>query len=198
METLDALRARIRQMEGRGEAMAPVRQVLSTGVAAWDAAWGGLPSPGATEVVGPLGAGRAGLLAALARGAAGAIAWVEEERSLYPPALAAAGVCLSRVAWVRAPLTGIQVAVEQVVGSGCFSLVLVDLPRVPPGAWAHWGRAVLRGATALVVATERTVSDPAVTLRLSLSSGQITVIRARDGRLGRTAPLAAGVAACVS
>lgn len=195
METLDALRARIRSIEGRGEAAVSARRVVSTGVAAWDAAWGGLPSPGATEVVGPLGAGRAGLLAALARSASGTVAWVEEERSLYPPALAAAGVCLSRVAWVRAPLTGVQVAVEQVVGSGCFSLVLVDLPRVPAGAWSHWGRAVLRGATALVVATERTVSDPAVALRLSLSSGQVTVVRARDGRLGRTAPLAAGLAA---
>jgi hypothetical protein len=195
METLEALRARIRSIEGRGDGAETLRRVVSTGVAAWDAAWGGLPCPGATEILGPLGSGRAGVLSALARGAEGPVAWMEEERSLYPPALAAQGVSLAHVAWVRAPLTGLEVAVEQVVASGCFTRVLVDIARVPPGAWARWGRAVLRGSTALVVATERTVADPAVSLRLALSGGQITVVRARDGRLGRTASLAAGRAA---
>lgn len=82
-----------------------VRPVAATGIEAVDELLhGGLPLGAITEVVGPECSGRTGLaLSFLARitGEGKVCAWVDVSDALDPESAAAAGVCLSRMLWVR-------------------------------------------------------------------------------------------------
>src|SRR5262245_13637575 len=98
---LDALRARIRALEGD---TAVRRRRVPTGVTSLDGLLGGLPQPGIVELSGPEGAGRARVALGVAAtfGRAGmAIAWVDPSFRLYPPSAADHGVPLERLLVVR-------------------------------------------------------------------------------------------------
>ena len=94
--SLDALRARIREIEG-----VRVRtQRTPSGVHAVDTLIGGLPTPGIVEICGPLGSGRTHLALELVHAALTQrkqVAWVDYEHLLYAPALEALGLPLHRL-----------------------------------------------------------------------------------------------------
>jgi len=86
----------------------------------------GLP-PGITVLTGDRGAGRltyAARFAAEETKASRPIAWVDVKGTLYPPALAAHGVDLSRVLMVKSEDERVVYAAEQIVSSGAFGLVI--------------------------------------------------------------------------
>jgi cell division inhibitor SulA/protein ImuA len=88
---------------------------------------GGLPKGGLTILTGDRGAGRltiAARIAAEETKASRPIAWVDAKGTLYPPALAAAGVELERVLMVKSEDERIVYAAEQIVSSGAFHLVV--------------------------------------------------------------------------
>lgn len=193
---LDALRARIRALEGG----APVqRRRESSGVDVIDEILGGLPKPGIVEICGPLGAGRvqvAGALLAEATRRHRVVAWVDPLRRLYPPALAELGVRLEQLLIVRPSEDGSQPWLwsgEQLLRSGCFELVVVDrpddqgLPRRPIGA--RWARAAEHGGSTALVLGERPARQLAADVRLAVGRGEVVAVRDRGGSLGGMGPL---------
>src|SRR5215510_4279077 len=102
---------------------------------------GGLPKGAITVLTGPLGAGRMTIAArALAEEtkATRPVAWVDARGTLYPPALAQAGVDLSRMLMVRGVKERGLFAVEQILESGAFGIV------VATGLESHLSQAGLR------------------------------------------------------
>jgi len=186
--SLEALRARIRELEGT-----PVHvQQVATGVQAFDELVGGLPRPGLVELHGPPGTGRTRLaLAVAARWTAerALVAWVDADHTLYPPAAADLEVVLRRLLIVRPPHDRVPWAVEQLLRSGCFPLVVASgLGRVGKAGhgWAHAAEA--GGCTGLILG-ERPFRQVPAGVRLAVGSGEVTVVRNRGGRTGRSASL---------
>ncbi len=123
---------RLREQTRRWRQQELLRPCLSSGSASLDA-WlgGGWPLGKVCKLVGPYSAGRTTaavttVAAATARGEV--VAWVDMADALDPASLAAAGVDLERVLWVR-PATPEQAvrAVELVLEVGGFTVVVVDL-----------------------------------------------------------------------
>src|SRR5690606_32371474 len=198
--SLDALRARIREIEGSARVE---RRRHSSGVELVDELVGGLPCPGLVEISGPPGTGRTRLalqLVAAATAGGRAVAWVDPERRLYPPAVEALGVPLHRLLLVRPPAVAspgeggpVVWAAEQILRSGCFPLVVVNLPDQREGfdrGGGHtWARAAERGhCTALVLTTRPRRPFPAE-IRLATGAGRVQVLRDRGGRPGSGAAL---------
>jgi len=200
--TLAELRAQIRALEGGARV---VRRRAPSGVPVVDDLLGGLPRPGIVEISGVPGSGRVRLVASLLARATEqrrAVAWVDPERRLYPPALAAHGVEVSRLLVVRPPSDGSHPwlwATEQLLRSGCFELVVVEPPtaRGPGGRRAvarrpigpRWARAAEHGQSTALVLGERPARQLAADVRLSVASEQVAVVRDRGGVAGRQRPL---------
>ncbi len=182
--SLDALRVRIRALEGRQVQ----RRREPCGVPELDALVGGLPAPGIVELHGPLGAGVTRLAAGvLARHAllGRPVAWVDVGRELYPPALAELGLDLRWLLLVSPPGGHEAWAVEQLLRSGCFPVVAVSGLQRIRRAGARWAHAAEQGAcTALVLARQPERSLPA-DLRISVDTEGLTVVRDRVGSFGR-------------
>jgi hypothetical protein len=104
--------------------------VRSTGIAAIDRLLeGGIPKAAITVLTGPAGAGRMTIAArALAEEtrATKPVAWVDGKGTLYPPALAQAGVDLSRLLIVRGVRERALFAIEQILESQAFGLVVAS------------------------------------------------------------------------
>ena len=194
--SLEALRAQIRAIEGSPRVH---RTRVSVGVDAVDALVGGLPRPGLVELCGAPGTGGARLAAQIAAAQTRqrlSVAWVDPMQHLYPPALADLGVDLARLLVVRPPGDGTAPegwATEQLLRSGCFSLVVTDLPplsrgRRRPGGHA-WARAAEQGQCTALLLSERPERDVPAELRLQLGGEQVSVLRDRSGRSGRRQPL---------
>ncbi len=183
---IDLLRARIRELEG---ARVVSRRVRS-GVAAVDALVDGLPQPGIVEICGPAGSGRTSLALQLVRQQPAA-AWVDFERSLYPPAVAASGVDLRRLLLLRPAADRGIWAVEQVLRAGCYSQVVVSEPPPLRRAGQRWVRAAEAGGCTLFVLRERAHRDLPADMRLQLDGQRVSVLRNRGGRIGRSQGLPA-------
>lgn len=186
--SLDALRQRIRELEG------PQVQVQSipSGVSILDELVGGLPRPGLVELVGPEGSGRTWLaLRLVAAHQAGhqPAAWVDFEHRLHPPAAQALGVRLDRLLVVRPPADRAAWAMEQLLRSGCFSLVVGADPGGVGRSGARWSLATEAGASTGVILRQRTGRDLPVHLRLSTGQEQLVVLRQRGALAGRSVPL---------
>jgi hypothetical protein len=201
MGTLEALRARIAEIEGRpvrGAGLAVPR--VPSGLAALDAATGGLPQPGLVEVTGPVGSGRTRLVAAMvaARTRAGErVAWVDPAAELYPPALARLGVALSRLLLVRPDAGQVDWTTEQLLRAGCFPLVVraggLAAGAAGRGEGARMAAAARLGASTLVLVTRQgggqggsqggsqgwARPDVAVDLRVEVAGERASVARAR-------------------
>lgn len=118
---------------------APPADTLSTGFAALDAALpgGGWPMGALTEILAPREGGgelRLTLPALAALAARGRwLAWVGSPHVPYAPALAASGLMLERLLWVRAESAVERLwCAEQALRSGACGAVLVWSSRVPP------------------------------------------------------------------
>ena len=186
--SLEALRERIRELEG-----APVQvERIRTGVAAIDGLVGGLPQPGIVELHGPPGSGRTRLALALAArftGEGRLVAWVDADRTLYPPAAGDLDVALQRLLVVRPPADRVVWSVEQLLRSGCFPVVGVSglgrIHNAGPG-WAHAAEA---GSCTLIVLADQPMREIPAVIRLAVGHGEATVVRDRAGRIGKAAPL---------
>ncbi len=184
---LDALRARIRALEGGPRIQ---RRRVRSGVDELDAALGGLPEPGIVEICGAEGCGRARLALALAARvtrAGRAVAWVDPRARLYPPAAHDHGVALERLLIVRPPEDGSAPwawATEQLLRSGCFSLVVVELPPRDGSrrALSHtWARAAEHGHCTALVLSDRPTRELPADVRLSVGGDRLYVTRDRAG-----------------
>jgi len=184
---LEALRARIRALEGGPRIE---RRRHPSGVEAIDRLLGGLPVPGVVEVCGADGAGRATValdLAAAITTAHHLVAWVDPLGRFHPPAAAARGVALERLMIVRPVHDGTSPwawTTEQILRSGCFPLVVTDLPprtgsrRVLSHGWA---RAAEHGRCTALVLSQRTTRELPADVRLSIGDRTLTVLRDRGG-----------------
>jgi recombination protein RecA len=186
--SLDALRERIRAIEGN---RVPQRRSPS-GVGALDRLIEGLPQPGVVEISGLPGTGRlrviAGVAALFACGGQ-PIAWVDPLRHLYPPALAAAGVDLERSLWVCPPPDRLSWALEQVVESGAFPLVVSVDPPVRAQTGRRWGLAAEKGGVTLMVTQLRPARDLPACVRLGIQGEQLVVLRDRQADPGASGAL---------
>ncbi len=177
---------------------------LGTGVPELDGWLGGWPSPGVTELVGPLGSGRLSLLlpglAALTRRGRPVLV-VDAMEAVYPPGWAGpgGGVELAQVWMVRPGLDRAGWVAEQAVAAGSVdAVVLLDAPRLGRQA-LRLARACERGGSALFVVAEEAEAELPAALRLQVGGFEagrvrVTCTRSRDGRqLGeRRVHLAAG------
>ena len=187
-DTLAALRARIQAIEGRPA----VETAWSpSGVAAMDAAIGGLPRPGCVELVGACGSGRTRLALSIAAAASRVdpVLWVDPASVFFPPTAQAFGVHLERLIVARPEAANLVWAVEQGLRAGCFPVVVADVAEPIPGAAARWTRAAQLGGCALLVLTEKVDPDLAPAARLVLAHGHVTAVRHRAGRQGAVFPI---------
>ena len=137
----------------------PIRR-LPTGLAALDRALGGgLPRGRVTELAGQRSTGRTGVACAIVARATQAgetIAWIDVDDALEPETVAAAGVVLARLLWVRPRgVPDALRAAEMLLGAGGFGLVALDVGDAgspgPAPAWPRLARAAERSGTALLV-----------------------------------------------
>ena len=130
---LDALRAKIDVLESGVSRVRRVR--VASGWEAFDKQTGGIPRPGLMELCGPIGSGRTRIgfrFVLQTRGQGQQVAWVDSEHTLYPPAAFQQGIDFGGLALIRTPLQEydrLAWVVEQVLRSGCFPLVVVDVPQ---------------------------------------------------------------------
>lgn len=192
--TLDTLRQRIREIEGPRALGSAVSSgsAPSRGPRAAEAM--GLPSPGLVEVVGPLGSGCTRLVAAWAaprtqRGER--VAWVDPQRLLHPPTLQALGVAFDRLLLVRPAEPQVGWAVDQLLRSGCFGLVVLASGDVPDGVGRRWQQATRRGRCTLVTVGRRARADVPADVRVVLEGDVARVRRRRGGTGGQPAALPA-------
>lgn len=182
---LEELRARIRAIEGGPTVR---RRRTPSGVSALDDHVGGVPCPGIVELIGPDGSGRTRLALAMAARhtrQSRHVAWVDPARRLYPPAAADEGVNLGGLLIVRPIEDGSAPwawATEQLLRSGRFPLVVVELPERlgTRRALANgWARAAEQGASTALVITKRSIKEIPADLRISIGEGRGTVLRDR-------------------
>ncbi|MBM7116006.1 recombinase RecA [Archangium primigenium] len=205
--TVEALREQIRRLQA---APRTYLAALRTGVEAFDALLpgGGLPLGQVVELWGERASGRTSLAlraVAAAHREGRLCAYVDGSGELYPPAAMAAGVDASRLLIVR-PRTVEQLAwsAVQLVRSGAFACVVLDLTRAPPGAVrgeagvrlspAEGKRlvdAAARGGTLLLLLTApEAPADGLLRLRTEPRGAQglsVEVVRSRQGGLGSQA-----------
>lgn len=190
---------------------------LATGWPEVDAALGGgFPRRAITEVLGGAACGKTSLtasaLGALTR-VGSLAAWIDASGEIHPPALAAAGVDLSRLLIVRPRRSGERGtpdaedaaaalwAAEVLLQSGTFAAVVLDATALPPPPRRALDRRapVLRGAVeandgSLVVLAEAPFGlPPAMRLRVEArAEGRVRVVveKTRAGVAGRTAETA--------
>ena len=140
---------------------------------------GGLLCGVITEIFGKVSSGRTTLAQALLAAATRAgecAAWVDLPNSLDPDGAERAGVDLERVLWVY-PVDWVTAfcAVEQVLGTGGFRLVVLDLEDplrsrsgLPTSAWLRMVRAAARREAAIVVLSAARLAGAFATLSLEV------------------------------
>jgi len=192
---LQALRAQIRALEGGPRVQ---RRRVPCGVASVDAVIGGLPTPGVVEICGQAGSGRTRLALAIAARvthARGAVCWVDPLARLYPVAVVQHGVQPERFLVVRPTEDGASPwawATEQLLRSGCFSVVVVELPPRTGSRRAltqTWARAAEHGHCTALVLSHRPTRELPADVRLSVGGGRMVVMRDRTGTIGGSPPL---------
>lgn len=191
---IEALRAKIRTIEGGPRVE---RRRVPTGVHAVDSVLEGLPQPGIVEISGPLGAGRVRWVLPLLREAMRSgqpVAWVDPMQRLYPPALE--GIPLEQLLVVRPPEDGSAPwvwATDQLLRSGCFERVVVDLPprNGSRRSAAHrWARSAEWGCSTALVLSERPTRELPADVRISVGSDRWFVVRDRGRESGGGGALA--------
>jgi len=171
-------------------AVRPAPEMVSTGIAVMDALTGGLPRGCLTEICGPASSGRSTLMlsalsAATRRGEYCAV--VDASDSLDPPSLAAAGIELDRLLWVRCGensreaehrLEQLLRTTDLLLESGGFGMIALDLGDVPPQAarriplatWFRFRRAVEPTPTVLLAVERQSIAGSCSSLLIKLAS----------------------------
>jgi len=187
------LRKQIRALEGSPRVE---RARVSSGHPTIDGLIGGLARPGFLELCGAPGSGAVRLALSLVAAHTARrqrVAWVDRERSLYPPGALALGVDLDRLLIVQPPALGAKHpstwAVEQLLRCGCFPLVVVTAdPSMAEHRFAgtRWRQAAEKGGTSAVFITRSPRSGRGLQpdIRLLVESNRVTVARDRAHRAG--------------
>ena len=152
---------------------------------------GGWPSPGLSEVVGRAGTGRLSLVLPTLRRLTRSdrpVAVVDPLGLLHPPGLE--GVRLDRLLVVQPACEQAGWTSEQLAGSGSFDLV-VHLAALRLGrSGARLSRAAERGASCVIVLSEKPEQGLPASLRLRVEGRDrahvhVRVARAKGGRVGQ-------------
>jgi recombination protein RecA len=171
-------------------ALRPAPEMVSSGITAMDALTGGLPRGCLTEICGPASSGRstlmlAALSAATWRGEFCAI--VDAGDALDPPSLAAAGIELDRLLWVRCGENSHQAehrleqllrTTDLLLESGGFGMIVLDLGDLPPqttrriplATWFRFRRAVEPTPTVLLAVERQSIAGSCSSLLIKLGS----------------------------
>jgi hypothetical protein len=185
LKQLNALRQRIREIEGR-----PAVQTRSraSGLACVDDVLGGLPQPGVVYLSGSRGSGvtRLALGMTAAKTKRTRVAWVDIPKQLYPPTAHAFGIDLQRLLLIRPSPERAGWAVEQVTRSGCFECVVVGLPQALMHFGPRWSRATQLGCSTLIVLGAHCPRDLSVDVRIEVQGEHAVVTRRRGGGVGQT------------
>jgi hypothetical protein len=172
-------------------AVRPAPEMVSSGIAAMDALTGGLPRGCLTEICGPASSGRTTLLlsalaAATRRGEFCAV--VDAGDALDPESVAAAGVELERLLWVRCGenaeraeqrLEQLLRVADLLLESGGFGLIALDVGDLPPQAahriplatWFRFRRAVEHTPAVLLAIERQPIAGSCSSLSIKLRSG---------------------------
>jgi hypothetical protein len=171
----------------------PAPEMVSSGIAAMDALTGGLPRGCLTEIYGPASSGRttvflAAIAAATQRGEFCAV--IDASDALDPQSMAAAGIDLDQLLWVRCgenstPGSSTDGALEKLLratdlllesgGFGMIALDLGDLPpqtarRIPLTTWFRFRRAVEHAPTVLLAIERQSIAGSCSSLLIKLKS----------------------------
>lgn len=195
--SLEQLKEKIRAIEGSPR-VAHTR--APSGVACIDELVGGLVRPGLLELTGAPGSGAVKLaldLVAAENDQRRRVAWIDGEHSLYPPAAADRGVDLDRLLIVRPPAAGNRGgqhpdlwAIEQVLRSGCFRLVVATTAcKLPRFAGTRWRQAAEQGACSAVLITRQQSRNLQPDVRLQVGPRHLVVGRDRQRGPGAIYPL---------
>jgi len=193
---LAAALASLRQASERWGRRERARIRVPSGVGEVDALLGGgWPQGKVGELIGPVSAGRTAVATATMASATGrgeVVAWLDAADAFDPASVAAAGVLLDRVLWVRP--SGVEEttrAAELVLGTGGFTVVVADLgvgaetapqrvggrrPRArghgKPALALRLARAVERAGAVALVLTERPWIGTLAGATIALGRGQ--------------------------
>jgi len=162
-------------------AIRPAPAMVSSGILSLDSLTGGLPRGCLTEICGSASSGRTTLLltalaAATRRGEFCAV--VDASDALDPQSVAAAGVQLDRLLWVRCgDLEQVLRATDLLLESGGLGLIVLDLGDLPPQAarriplttWFRFRRAVEHTPTILLAIERHPIAGSCSSLLLQLS-----------------------------
>lgn len=141
----------------------PAPDLLLSGIASFDAFFGGLPRGCVTDIFGPASSGRTSLLFSLLSQATAQeefCALVDASDAFDPTSAEAAGVVLGRLLWIRCGNAEHALkATDLLLQAGGFGLVAMDLGDIAPAtarrislaSWYRLRRAVENTPTALVV-----------------------------------------------
>jgi hypothetical protein len=171
-------------------AVRPAPEMVTSGIAEMDALTGGLPRGCLTEICGPASSGRSTLMlsalaAATQRGECCAV--VDASDALDPQSVAAAGMELDRLLWVRCGENSVQAesrleqllrVTDLLLESGGFGLIALDLGdlspqsarRIPLATWFRFRRAVEHTPTVLLAMERQSIAGSCSSLLIKLGS----------------------------
>jgi hypothetical protein len=182
-------------------AVRPAPEMASSGIAEVDALTGGLPRGALTEICGTASSGRttillAALAAATRRGEFCAV--VDASDTLDPQSVAAAGIDLDRLLWVRCGensdifakrsenhserrLEQLMRVTDLLLESGGFGMIALDLGDIPPqsarriplATWFRFRRAVEHTPTVLLAIEQRSIAGSCSSLLIKLGTLQL-------------------------
>ncbi|HEY1343248.1 MAG TPA: hypothetical protein VGF59_37360 [Bryobacteraceae bacterium] len=157
----------------------PAPELVRSGVSEVDAATGGLPRGGLTEIFGPASSGRTSLLHSILATATArdeVCTLVDAEDAFDPSSAAAAGVRLDRIVWVRCNHNAEHAlkAADLLIQGGGFGVVAMDLGDTPPQmarrisltSWFRLRRAVENTPTVLVTVARQSNAKTCASLML--------------------------------
>ncbi|MGB8988873.1 MAG: hypothetical protein WCC37_19900 [Candidatus Sulfotelmatobacter sp.] len=171
-------------------AVRPTPEMVSSGIAAIDGLTGGLPRGCLTEICGPASSGRSTLMlsalaAASRRGEFCAV--IDASDALDPQSIAAAGVELDRLLWVRCGenshsaehrLEQLLRVTDLLLESGGFGLIVLDVGDLPPqtarriplATWFRFRRAVEHTPTVLLAVERQSIAGSCSSLLIKLAA----------------------------
>lgn len=164
----------------------PAQELLPSGVACFDSAFGGIPRGCITDIIGPVSSGRTSLMHLLMGGATSRkefCALVDASDAFDPASAAAAGVALERLLWIRCAGNAEHAlkATDLLLQAGGLGLVVMDLGDIAPqtarrislASWYRLRHAVENTPTALVVIERAPLARACAALAIECARGRV-------------------------
>jgi recombination protein RecA len=164
----------------------PAPELLSSGIADFDAAFGGIPRGCVTDIFGLASSGRTSLMLSLISQATAReefCALVDASDAFDPASAAAVGAALERLLWIRCGGNAEHAlqAADLLLQAGGFGLVAMDLGDIAPqtarrislASWYRLRHAVERTPTALAVVEQAPNARACATLAVECSQSRV-------------------------